>query len=227
MLLSRCHFSRELTSCGHWRLAEVNEMLWDILFPCSFVCLSAVETLIEQLHKAWDVQPCLFVFKLVVKRKDWSHSLTLRSAQACCASRLRHGNQSWLQLLESVLVLGLSYTSTLLNRPRSDPPRGLYNDLSCHIKDSQNRIYYLNFLKKKRKYCISSVHMRTKPKNLYRNQKDPFVLWFRQIANYKWTCIFWLLTPWDLFHKTSFPNRPGLFQLVWLIVKWFGSIKQI
>ncbi len=26
-----------------------------------------------------------------------------------------------------------------------------------------------------------------------------------------------------LFHKTSLPNKPGLFQLVWLIVSWFGS----
>ncbi len=30
MLLSRLHFSSELTSCGHWWLAEVNEMLRDI-----------------------------------------------------------------------------------------------------------------------------------------------------------------------------------------------------
>ncbi len=28
---------------------------------------------------------------------------------------------------------------------------------------------------------------------------------------------------WGLFHKTSLPNKPGLFQLVWLIVWWFGS----
>ncbi len=40
-------------------------------------------------------------------------------------------------------------------------------------------------------------------------------------------CVFWLLTPRGLFHKTSLPNRPGLFQLVWLAVKLFGSIKQI
>lgn len=28
---------------------------------------------------------------------------------------------------------------------------------------------------------------------------------------------------WGLFHKTSLPNKTGLFQLVWLIVTWFGS----
>ncbi len=38
-------------------------------------------------------------------------------------------------------------------------------------------------------------------------------------------CVFWLLTPRGLFHKTSLPNRPGLFQLDWLTVKWFGSHK--
>ncbi len=91
-----------------------------------------------------------------------------------------------------------------------------------HQRQSKQDLLF-KFPEKKCKYCISSVHMRTKPKNLYRNQKDPFVLWFRQIANYKWTCIFWLLTPWDLFHKASLPNRPGLFQLVWLIVKWFNK----
>ncbi len=30
-----------------------------------------------------------------------------------------------------------------------------------------------------------------------------------------------------LFHKTSLPNKPGLFQLFGLIVKCFGSSKQI
>ncbi len=52
-------------------------------------------------------------------------------------------------------------------------------------------------------------------------------LWFRQTANHKLTYVFWLLMPRGLFHKTSLPNRPGLFHLVWLTVKWFGSIKQI
>ncbi len=29
-----------------------------------------------------------------------------------------------------------------------------------------------------------------------------------------------------LFHKTSLPSKPGLFQLFWLIVTWFGFRKQ-
>ncbi len=40
-------------------------MLRDILFPCCFVGLTAV----ERLHEA-DVQSCLFTLKLVVKRKE-------------------------------------------------------------------------------------------------------------------------------------------------------------
>uniref|UniRef100_A0A672LLE1 Filamin A interacting protein 1 like n=1 Tax=Sinocyclocheilus grahami TaxID=75366 RepID=A0A672LLE1_SINGR len=40
------------------------------------------------------------------------------------------------------------YTSTFLNRPRSGSLRRLYSDLSCHIKDGQNAIYYLNFLRR-------------------------------------------------------------------------------
>ncbi len=71
-------------------------------------CLSVVETLIEQLHEAWDVQSCLSGLKLVVQRKEWSRSLSLRGT-----SRLRHGNRSWSRPLESMLVLGL-YHSTFL-----------------------------------------------------------------------------------------------------------------
>ncbi len=55
-------------------------------------------------------------------------------------------------------------------------------------------------------------------------------IWFRLTANHKLTvieCVFWLLMSRGLFHKTSLLNRPGLFRVVWLIVKWFGSIKQI
>ncbi len=142
MLLSRLHFSSELTNCGHWWPAEVNEMLRDISFPRCFV-----ETLIERLHEAWDVQSCLFALKLVVQRKEWWRSLALCSAQVCGATRLRHGNRSWSWPLESMLVLGLyQATSTFLKRPRSGSPRRLYSDLSCHIKDCQNAIYYLNFL---------------------------------------------------------------------------------
>ncbi len=119
-------------------------------------CLSVVETLIEQLREAWDVQSCLFALKLVIQRKEWWRSLALLPAQVCGASRLRHWNRSWSRLLESMLVLGLG---TFLNRPRSGSPRRLYSDLSCHIKDCQNAIYYLNFLKNKIKYCIRSVHV--------------------------------------------------------------------
>ncbi len=66
-----------------------------------------------------DVQSCLLVLKLSVQRREWWFSLVLRSAQVRGASRLRSGS-----------------------------PRCLYSDLSCHIKDYQNGMYYLNFLKR-------------------------------------------------------------------------------
>ncbi len=84
-------------------------------------CLSAVETRIEQLHEAWDVQPCLFALKLVVKRKEWSRSLALRSAiteQVCGVSRLRHGIRSCSRPLESMLVLGLYQHVSELSQKR-------------------------------------------------------------------------------------------------------------
>ncbi len=45
-----------------------------------------------------------------------------------------------------MLVLGLY--QHVYEPSRSGSPRRLYSDLSCHIKDCQNAIYYLNFLKK-------------------------------------------------------------------------------
>ncbi len=45
---------------------------WHFISTLLCWCLSAVKTLIEQLHEAWDVQSCLFVLKLVVQRMEWS-----------------------------------------------------------------------------------------------------------------------------------------------------------
>ncbi len=115
MLLSRLHFSSELMSCGHWWLAEVNEMLHGILFPCCFV--------------------------------DRVHSCSvLHKSAACYGSDTGTGADRG----RSTQCLCWVYTSTFLNRPRSGSPRRLYSDLSCHIKDCQNAIYYLNFLKKQK-----------------------------------------------------------------------------
>ncbi len=69
MLLSRLHFSCELTSCGHcWGKWNAT---WHFISTLFCWCLSVVETLIEQLHEARDVQSCLFALELV-QRKEWS-----------------------------------------------------------------------------------------------------------------------------------------------------------
>ncbi len=52
------------------------------------------------------------------------------------------------ELIAAARVNACVYTSTFLNRPRSGSPSRLYSVLSCHIKDCQNTVYYLNFLKK-------------------------------------------------------------------------------
>ncbi len=90
-----------MTCWGKWNAT------WHFISTLFCWCLSAVETLIEQLHEAWVVQSCLFALKLVVERKEWSRSLMLRSAQVCGVSRLRHENRSWSRPLEPMLVLGL------------------------------------------------------------------------------------------------------------------------
>ncbi len=81
------NLSSELTSCGHWWLAEVNECYVYVTLFCW--CLSVVETLIEQLHEAWDIQTCLFTLKLVVQKKEWWRSFTLRSHAGTGADRGR------------------------------------------------------------------------------------------------------------------------------------------
>ncbi len=71
MLLS---FSSELTSCGHWWLAEVNEMLREILFPRCFV----------GVFRGWNTNGAITwgmrcsVMFIRAKRKEWSCSLSLR-----------------------------------------------------------------------------------------------------------------------------------------------------
>ncbi len=99
-----------MTCWGKWNAT------WHLISTLFCWCLSAVETLIERLHEARDVQSCLFVLKLVVQRKEWSRSLALGSAQGCGESRLRHRNRSWLRPLESMLVFWFYTTSTFLNR---------------------------------------------------------------------------------------------------------------
>ncbi len=113
-----------MTCWGKWNAT------WHFIFTLFCWCLSAVETLIGQLHEAWDVQSCLFALKLVVQRKELSRLLGLLSAHFCGALQLRasHENRSWL--CRSSQCLCWVYTSMFLNRPRSDSPRHLYSDLS-------------------------------------------------------------------------------------------------
>ncbi len=96
---------------------------WHFISTLFCWCLSAVETPIEQLHEAWDVQSCLFDLKLVVKRKEWSCSLALCSAQVCRAGTGADRGRS-------SQCLCWVYTSTFLNRPRSGSP-GVYTAI-CH-----------------------------------------------------------------------------------------------
>ncbi len=63
-----------MTCWGKWNAT------WHFISTLFCWCLSTVETPIERLHEAWDVQSCLFVLKLVVKRKEWTSSLALRYA---------------------------------------------------------------------------------------------------------------------------------------------------
>ncbi len=54
-------------------ISLVNE-LWTLM-TCWGKLISAVETLIVQLHEVWDVKSFLFALKIVVQRKEWSQSL--------------------------------------------------------------------------------------------------------------------------------------------------------
>ncbi len=80
-------------SCGHWWLAEVNEMLLDFISTLFCWRLSVVETLIE-----W-----LIVLKRVVNRKEWWRSLCWSLQHVTAQTR----NRSWSRPLESMLVSGL------------------------------------------------------------------------------------------------------------------------
>ncbi len=133
-----------MTCWGKWNAT------WHFISMLFCWCFSTVETLLEQLHEAWDVQSCLFMLKLVVQRKEWWSSLVLLSEpEVIAAARVN------------------ACVGFIPARFWSGSPRHLYSDLSCHIKDCQNTIYYLNFLENKK--ILSSVHMRAEPKVSYRN----------------------------------------------------------
>ncbi len=44
--------------------------MWHFISTLFCWCFSVSETLIEELHEAWDIQSCLFALKLVVKRRE-------------------------------------------------------------------------------------------------------------------------------------------------------------
>ncbi len=106
-----------------------------------------------------------------VKTSSRGRNDRVHSRSALLKSAARHGSdmETGADRGRSSQCLCLVYTSSFLNRPRSGSPRRLYSDLSCHIKDCQNTIIYLNFLKKTKKKpvfvwytCIPNKKTRTK-----------------------------------------------------------------
>ncbi len=90
-----------MTCWGKWNAT------WHFIFTLFCWCLSAVETLIEQLHEAWDVQSCLFALKLVVQRKELSRLLGLRSAHFYVTAQSLTWEPELIVPLKSMLMLGL------------------------------------------------------------------------------------------------------------------------
>ncbi len=57
-----------MTCWGNWNAT------WHFISTLFCWCLSAVETLIERLHEAWDVQSCLLALRLVQRKEWWQKS---------------------------------------------------------------------------------------------------------------------------------------------------------
>ncbi len=109
----------------------------------------------ERLHEAWDVQTCLFALKLVVQKEEWSCWSFMISAQVCGASRLRHGNRSWSQPLESMRV------GFIPARFRTAPEAvlwGVYTAV-CHATSKTVKTPLIIWISQKKKMC--SIHMNT------------------------------------------------------------------
>ncbi len=137
-----------MTCWGKWNAT------WHFISMLFCWCLSAVETLIEQLHEACDVQ--LFIG---VKTSSTEEGMIAFTRALLCMS-LRHGSDmgTGADCGRSSQCLCWVYPSTFLNRPRSGSPRRLYSNLSCHIKDCQNAICSLNFLRGKTKLYSFGTH---------------------------------------------------------------------
>ncbi len=109
----------------------------------------------------------MFIRVKTSSKEECSRSLALRSAQVSAQDMGTGADRG-----RSSQHLCWVYTSRFLNRPRSGSPRHLYSDLSCHIKDGQNAIYHLKFLKKQtnRKTCTEIyiyIYIYMKNLNIY------------------------------------------------------------
>ncbi len=145
LLESRLHFYSELTSCGHWWLAEVNEMLREIVFPRSFV---DVFLWLKHWVITWGIR-CSVMFVCVKTSSTEEGMIAFTRAPLCTSLQRIMAQTREQELIAAALVMLVLGLCQHVSEPsRSGSPRRLYSDLSCHIKDCQNAIYYLNFLKK-------------------------------------------------------------------------------
>ncbi len=128
----------------------------------------------EQLHEAWDVQSCLFMFKLVVRRKEWLRSLAFSSSQVCGTSWFRHGNPSWSRPLESMLVLGL-YQRVSEPSQKWLSKAFIQRSVMPHQRLSKRHLL-CEFPEEKHLFCIFGTHA------------------YQIVHNWMWYCVAWRFT---------------------------------
>ncbi len=180
---------------------------------------------------------------------DWKQLWNLKSVKHTtavnfcfeCAPIIVHGSSTDLQVqfrtcltdIPSInqCILGMCISITEADAIRISMHSQRYDTLKIHMKQLLMRCNMIHSYYDAVRSDYDSIWFNTMRFGAIRcngKKYDWFYFFcFRQTAKHKLTCVFWLLTPWGPFHKTSLPNKPCLFQLVWLIVKWFGSIKQI
>ncbi len=140
MLFSRLNFSSELTSCGHWGK-------WNATFYFHAVLLMSFHGWNTDWAITWGMR-CSVMF-IRVKTSITEEGMIMFTRAPLCTSLRRVTAQT--REPELIAAARVNACVGFISAHFWSVPEAALqgSDLSCHIKDCQNAIYYLNFLGKK------------------------------------------------------------------------------
>ncbi len=160
MLLSRLNFSSELMICGHWWLAEINEMLCDILFSHYFV---DVFPRLKHWLSNHMRQRCSVMF-ICVKTSTEEGMITFTCAPLCTSLRCAMAQKRELELIAAARVNAcVGFIPARFWTVPESALRGVYTAI-CHTTSKTVKTEFIIWISWEKKHA-------------YRTEK-PILKWF-------------------------------------------------